>query len=71
MIERLEKIYWLINITLPIIAILLLIDGFSDEEAGYLFMIAALMWAVRWVVTGKHIMESPFECDISSNDTDE
>jgi len=69
--ERFEKLYWLINIILPVLGLFLLIDGYYDDESLYLFLIAVLMWIIRWIVTGKHIMESPFEFDISSNNTDD
>jgi len=60
MIERFEKLYWLINIILPVIGLLLLIEGYYDDESVYLFLIAILMWIIRWVVTGNHLTDNPY-----------
>jgi hypothetical protein len=59
MIERFEKLYWLINIILPVIGLYFLYI-YENDESLYLFLIAILMWIIRWVVTGNHLTDNPY-----------
>ena len=55
---RFEKLYWIINIILPIVGMVWIAENIN---IFFIFLSATIfMWLLRWVVNGKHLTDNPF-----------